>query len=166
MNPRTILLVALLVSPAWSQEPAPATPAATTRSFDLHNESVKKIVHDTAATQYSVVQASQESASKPKPTETTVKFVPEEKPVVNQEPVYPTRLPEAKSSDGFLSTLIDTVLEDDSVSYAELNKERLACLSRENLKTTTERVASCPGLKNDNRGVTGNPNDLKTIPAP
>jgi hypothetical protein len=167
MNPRTLLLVALLAAPAWSQEPAPVAPVAPARAFDLGNDAVKKIVRATAATQFAVVYVSQDEApAAPRKSEPApVAYIPPVKTAA--APQYPTRLPDpAPRSDGFLSALIDTLLEDDDMTYAELYDEWLSCQSRNNLKTTAERAADCPALNSETRGVYGNPEDFKRVPAP
>jgi hypothetical protein len=168
MNPRALLLFSLLAAPAWAQEPAPVAPS---HSFDLRDDAVRKIVRATAATQFGVVHVA--------PDETPAKAEPapiksEPAPVAYVPPVktapalqYPTRLPDPEPpSTGFLSSLIDTLLEDDDMTYAELHDEWLSCQSRNNVKTTAERAADCPALNSETRSVYGNPEDFKRVPAP
>lgn len=151
----------------WADEPAPPESAPAhapkAQSFDLRNESVKKIVHDTAATQFATGQVLKETPAEEQPGPRAVRYVPPEG-TPKREPKYPTRLPDAQPSGGILSSLIDTVLEDDDITYAEKSKQDLACMSRDNMKTTAERVASCPGRADG--GVKGNPADYKTVPSP
>ena len=137
MNPRACLLVALLVSPAWSQEPVADAPVLTPKSFDLSNDSIKKIVRDTAATKYAYVQFSAKPANKPEPV-TKIEFIPAAKaPPVK----YPTRLPDpAPQSTGFLSTLIDVLLDVDD-DFTEPGKDDLwlSCQARDDLKTARQQ---------------------------
>jgi hypothetical protein len=133
MNSRAIFLFGvMLVSPAWSQEAATVA-TASSRSFDLSNESVKKIVRDTVATQAVAVQPPVETPVARKPPGTVV-FVP----AVKAEPVkYPTRLPDpAPQTDGFLSALIETLLgiEDDTAQLRP--NDWLDCRASDNLKAT------------------------------
>jgi hypothetical protein len=133
---------------------------------------VRKIVHDTAATQYGVVQPGEASLAAPaKATPAVVQFVTAETPhtVVHQALALQPRPAPAAPQGGFLSGLIDTLLDDDveNVTYAELHDEWLRCQSRgDDLKTTSERAASCPGRSLENRSVSGNPEDFKRVPAP
>jgi hypothetical protein len=176
MNTRACLLAALLVSPAWAEEPAPASPAPAARSFDLRDAAVKKIVHDTAATQYGsvqlgVVHPGEVSPAVPvKATPAAMAFVPAERPsaVVHRAPALQPQTPAAPTQDGFLTSLIDMLIDgDDGVTYAELHDEWLRCQSRgDDLKTTRERAASCPGKSTEHRSVSGNPQDFKTVPSP
>src|SRR4051794_18316656 len=119
MNPRACLIVALLASTAWSKEPAAVPPALTAGSFDLRNESLRKIVRDTAATQSAIVVASEDAPTKSDPS-ATFKYVPPEEnatpaPVPKTE--VPRRKPSRPSND-FVSALfgiaLDSVLGDDS----------------------------------------------------
>jgi len=172
MHTRACLLAILLAAPAWAEEPAPATPAPApaAQAFDLHDQAVKKIVHDTAATQYGVVQVGDASPAGPlKATPAAVRFVPVEKPsvVVSQAPALKPRASAAPRQEGFLTTLIDTLLEGDDVTYAELHDEWLRCQSRgDDLESTSQRAAACPGKSQETRSVSGNPNDFKTVPSP
>lgn len=167
MNPRALLLFALLAAPAWAQEPAPVAPS---RSFDLRDDAVRKIVRATAATQFGIVHVAPDEApakAEPAPIKSEpapVAYVPPVKTAPALQ--YPTRLPDPEPRDDFLSVLLDSFLEDDDMTYAELHDEWLACQSRNNLKTTRERAADCPGLQGETRSVYGNPEDFKRVPAP
>ena len=132
MNSRVMLLVGfMLTSPAWSQEP----------SFDLKSDSIKKIVRDTAATQFATVQLSSE---KPVATKqiADIKFEP---PVAAQPVKYPTHLPDpATPATGFLYTLIDVLLDKDDDSSLEMRYPVwLSCQARDDLKSATQQDP-CP----------------------
>lgn len=138
MNSRACLLAALLVSPAWSQEPA---------GFDLKSDAIKKIVRDTAATQYAYVQIAEKA---PRKSETApFKYVPPEKPVPAREP---PRQPPARSPrpDGFLSTAVDILVDellgiegDDEVAASN---EILQCRVQKELKTSPPGADLCPSV--------------------
>src|SRR5436190_24296863 len=90
MNSRALLLVgAVLALPSWSQEPAASTPAPAHLVVDLSNESIKKIVRDTAATQSATVQISEEKPVARKSVADIVFAPPVAKPPVS----YAVRLP-------------------------------------------------------------------------
>ena len=146
MNLRAFLVVgALFVLPAWSQEPASQLAVLTPQSFDRNSESIKKIVRDTAATQTSAVQPPEEKPAKRDPA--TVVYVPPEKlPAPVHEP--PRQLPEAKSrSDKFLSAVFETILdevldaEDDDVTS---RNEMLRCRVQKEQKTSPPGIDNCP----------------------
>ena len=142
MNSRVLLLVGvMLASPAWSQEPATSTPAPSALVVDLRSDSIKKIVRDTAATQFATIQLSNEKPDTRKPIEKIV-FVPS---VAAPAPKYPTRLPDpAPRSNGILSTLIDTLLDvDDDPSLGGKYPIWLSCQARDDLKSATQQDA-CP----------------------
>jgi hypothetical protein len=132
MNSCVLLLVAaMLASPAWSQEP----------SFDLKSDSIKKIVRDTAATQFATIQVSNEKPVERKPL-ANIDLTP---PVAAPPVKYPTRLPDpAPPSTGFLSTLIDTLLDvDDDPSLGGKYPIWLSCQARDDLKSATQQDP-CP----------------------
>jgi len=132
MNSRVLLLVgAMLVSPAWSQEPA----------FDLKSDSIKKIVRDTAATQFATIQVPSEKPVAPKQV-AEIKFVPS----VAAPPVkYPTRLPEpATPAAGLFYTLVDAFLDVGDDSSLEFRYPLwLSCQARDDLKHATQQDP-CP----------------------
>ena len=116
----------------------------TPQSFDRNSESIKKIVRDTAATQSSAVQPSEEKPAKRDPA--TVVYVQPEKPPapVRESP----RLPDAPSrSDGFLSAVFETILdevldvEDDDVTS---RNEMLRCRVQKEQKTSPPGIDNCP----------------------
>jgi hypothetical protein len=119
MNWRVLLLGALLVSPAWSQEPATPSPTVTPQSFDLGSDAVKKIVLATASSQSVPVQVSREAPVKRESVTEIVYVPPELPPVVKEIAPPPVAAPE---SDGFLSaafdiafeTLVDSMLGDET----------------------------------------------------
>lgn len=162
MRMRACLLIALLVSPAWSQEKAATDgPAPAAHSFDLRNETVRKIVRETAATQFSAVYVT-DDATAPKPAKT--EFVPAAS--VTEAETTTVRLPEPlPPSGGFLSTLIDTILFDDTFSDRELQEKALGCLSRENVKTAPERVENCPDYPGNHPSGLRDHIALKTPPS-
>jgi hypothetical protein len=108
---------------------------------DLHNDSIKKIVRDTAATQFAPIQLSNEKPVARKSIE-RIEFVV---PVAVPAPKYPTRLPDpAPRSTGFLSTQIDTLLDvDDDPSLEGKYPIWLSCQARDDLKSATQQDA-CP----------------------
>ena len=148
MNSRAFLVVgALLVSPAWSQEPAPQAAVLTPQSFDRNSESIKKIVRDAAATQSAPVQLTEEKPAKRDPA--TVIYVPPEKPAPVSEP--PRRLPDASPrSDGFLSAVFETILDevldieaDDDITSSN---EMLRCRVQKEQKTAPPGIDNCPSV--------------------
>jgi hypothetical protein len=150
MNSRVLLLVgALLASTAWSQQPVTNTPPHAPLVVALSNDSIKKIVRDTAATQSATVQLSNEKPVARKPL-ANIEFVP----AVKAPPLkYPTRLPEpAPRSTGFLSALVDTLLDvDDDPSLGGKYPLWLSCQARDDLKSAKQQDA-CPSA---------NPKDLR-----
>jgi hypothetical protein len=110
------LLGIMLVSPAWSQEPPANTPVLTPQSFDRNSDSIKKIVHDAAASQSVLVQLSEETPVKREPY-TTIEYAP---PVVappakiaKPRPTAPAPAREGPVSQIF-DAVIDTLLDVDS----------------------------------------------------
>lgn len=146
MNSRACLLIALLVSPAWSQEPVADAPVLRTKSFDLNNDSIKKIVRDTAATKFAYVQLSDRAAIEPEPV--GIKFVPPEPKLASKPQDVPRLLPDPPSG-GFLSALIDVLLGDDDYSAAVHSDKWLRCESRAALKTTQMGYDTCPAKNRD-----------------
>jgi hypothetical protein len=136
MNPRIYLLAALLVSPAWAQEPA---------SFDLKSESIKKIVHEAASTQFADIQVADKAPVKTEPA--AFKYVPPEKPATPLR--EPARKLPAKSSrpDGFVSAmfgiLVDELVgaEDDGVTASNLI---LQCRVQKDIKSSPPGPDRCP----------------------
>ena len=149
MNPRTCLLMALLVSPAWSQEPAADPPMPTTRfsarSFDLSNDSMRKIVRAGAATQFASVRVSNDTPVEPAPVK--VRFVPVEKELPAPKPP-PPRLPPAPPAGGFISALVDVLLGSDDFDAALQSEKWLRCEGREPMTSTSMGYDTCPSKVN------------------
>ena len=94
-----LLLGTLLASAAWSGE---------TPTFDLKSDAVRNIVRTSAATQFAadlVVEKAQDAK-----TSKTVRFVPAEKAVKKERPA-PHAAPAPWEGHGFLSALVDTVID-------------------------------------------------------
>ena len=142
MNSRACLIIALLASPAWSQEPE-----VTARSFDLSNDSVKKILRDTVASQSAIAQVSEDVPIKSEPAKTFTYVPPEEAPPRKREAQVP-RLQPTPPSNSFLSavfeTLLDTALGGDDYAAAASSDRWLRCESRAPLKTTQMGYDTCP----------------------
>ena len=137
MNVRvSLMLSALLSSPAWADE----------HSFDLNSETMKTIVRATAATQYAEVPQVDENAVKAEANwldEVTTDLQLREKPPV--APVAAKAAP-APYKPGFLSALIDTLLDvEPDRSPEALQNEYMGCLQHDQMKSTTDRSATCPG---------------------
>jgi hypothetical protein len=149
MYTRALLVVgALLLTPAWSQEPASDASVVTPRTFDLSNDAVKKILRHTAETQYAAVQLTKVEAAEAKPTK-TVQYVPPEKPAVTRkEP--PLRLPDPapEESGGLISAIVHTLVAEaldlgpDDISETN-TVSWLTCQSRIDLKRETLGQGSC-----------------------
>jgi hypothetical protein len=125
MNPRLLLLVAWLASPAWSEEPAAELPAVTSGSFDLSNDSIRKIVRDSAVTQSALVQVSDEKPVEPEST-STIKYVPpikEDAPVKRATP-RPAYEPQ---SQGILSALAEMLVGEALGLEDHLSEPQVDC---------------------------------------
>jgi hypothetical protein len=138
MNSRAFLVVALLASPAWSQEP-----------FDLQSDAVKKIVHDAAASQYGNVQVAHEAPAETRRRE--VEYVPpedlEEVPV-REAATQPAPAAAAPQPDGFLSSMFEFLIaealgndEDDAITTSN---EMLRCRIQKEQKTSPPGEDRCP----------------------
>lgn len=149
MKSRAFLMVALLASPAWSQDPAPEVAAPVAKPLDLRSDAVKKIVHDTAASQYGDAQVSHVAPVDGERRE--VEYVPpedlEEVPVreVAEQPPAP---PPAPESDGFLSSMISFLIaealgndQDDEITTSN---EMLRCRIQKEQKTSPPGEDRCP----------------------
>ena len=150
MKSHVFLIAGLLASPAWSQEPAGDAPAPAARSFDVHGDAVKKIVHDTAASQYSNAQVSPEAPVDAGRRE--VVYVPPEDsldPVpVRESPEQKPAAAPAPESNSFLSSLFEFVIdqaldseEDDGVTSSN---EMLRCRIQKEQKTSPPGIDNCP----------------------
>ena len=154
MKSRSLLLLGvMLVSPAWSQEPATNAPVLTPQSFDRSSDSIRKIVRDVAASQSVPVRLSAESPVEREPVATFEYVPPEKSPTVKSTP---PRLPTAPApasagplsaiSEVVFETLVDTLLDADSDDSSEGQYERWhTCQSRAHLKTTEMGYETCPG---------------------
>jgi hypothetical protein len=99
MHSRMYLFAAFLVLPAWSQEPHAKPPEPAVSAFDLRSDAVKKIVHDTAASQYASVREANKVPEKSE-TEAFV-YVPPEKasaPASEPPPLPPAPAPRPTAS--------------------------------------------------------------------
>lgn len=139
MNLRAFFLFgALLASPAWAQQP----------NFDLHSDYIKKIVRDTAATQYVSVQQAEVKPAEPEPA--TVRYVPPDKSLPPAKSAAPRPVAEPKSN-AFLSAVVD-ILVDEALGIDEDLEEQvhsdsaLRCPTRDPLKTTEPGSSTCPGV--------------------
>jgi hypothetical protein len=149
MNSRAFLMVALLASPAWSQEPPPETPAPAVKPLDLRSDAVKKIVHDTAASQYGNAQVAREAPADAERRE--VEYVPpedlDEVPVreAAKQPPAPTPAPQP---DGFLSSmfglLIAEALGNDQDDAVTTSNEMLRCRIQKEQKSSPPGPDRCP----------------------
>jgi hypothetical protein len=141
MNPRGWLVVgALMALPAWSQQP----------SLDLNSDTVKKIIRDTAATQYAAPQLAEMKPAGHQPmTEKVVRYVPPERspersPAKLNLPALPAPL-----QSSFMSALIDTLVSEalGTDSYdnpVETNTVSwLTCQAAIDLKRETLGQKSC-----------------------
>jgi len=158
MKPRACLIVVLLASPAWSQEPVVNAPAGTARSFDFSNESVKKIVRDTAATQFAIAQVSRDATIKSEPAGTFKYVPPEEAPAPAPVPKAPRPQP-VPPSNSFLSAMFETLFDvaldsalglDSEYAGAASDDRWRRCESRTPLKTTQLGYDTCPAKNRDN----------------
>jgi hypothetical protein len=146
MNTRAFLIAALLASPVWSQEPAAKPPAPVAAHFDVHSDAVRKIVRDTAASQYSTVRVSHEAPVATGPAEENLDPVPvRESP--DQTPA-PAPATEAQSSR-VLSSLFDFLIaealgndQDDGV--VTTSNEMLRCRIQKEQKTSPPGIDRCP----------------------
>jgi hypothetical protein len=151
MNARAVLLTGLaLMSPAWAQEPATSAPAPAPRSFDLSSDSIKKIVHATAATQYAAVQVNAEA---PVEREPAIVFDQPEKPAPPIKAAAKRRAPapaRESASEGFLSAVVDILVDellgvDVTNSLEEEYNKTLGCNEHPDLNTSTPMLLTCPG---------------------
>jgi hypothetical protein len=112
MNTRALLVVgSFLAMPAWSQESAGEAPREALPTFDLSSASVRKILRDTAATQFASVQAFEAKPPEPKPVK-AVQYVPPERPA--NKPVSKINLPtwpREEEHGSFSSFLVDKIFE-------------------------------------------------------
>jgi hypothetical protein len=113
MKPRASFLVAaLLVSPAWSNEPAPISPPPPRLAFDLSNDSVKKAVRDSAATQYATLQVAAEKPAEQDPV-ARIDFAPPDKPLMAKPRLVQATVPPPATPppNEFVTAIVDTLLD-------------------------------------------------------
>jgi hypothetical protein len=152
VNPRILVLAALLSSPGLAQEaesvsmPAPVENASPPAArFDLHDEAIRKVVRDTAATQYANVRETERSPPESTPAE-FVYVPPEPRPQVQETKI---NLPEpTPASDGFLSQVISIVLDetlgiedDDGITASN---DMLRCRVQKDTRSSPPGVDNCP----------------------
>lgn len=148
MNPRAWLLAALLASPAWAQEPAPTgsqTSPQTALALDLRSDAVRKIIRDTAATQYANFH---ETVPEPAPSEPDeFAYVPPEK---SPEDAAPRQDPaEPPAPEGFVSKTISFVIDEligVEGSEVEVANDLLRCRVQKETKTSPPGVDSCASV--------------------
>lgn len=165
MKSLVLLLGVMLVSPAWSQEPAATAPVATPRSFDRNDDSIRKIVRNAAAAQSVPIQPAEETPAKREP-DAAFKYVPPEpKPV--KAPAPTPRLPAAApAATGPIGALIETLLEvEPDTSPEGRYNDWLKCQDSDNLKSVSDRYKTCPGVNRDGYGVVSGP-PVPTPPSP
>ena len=139
MSARALLLIgAMLVCPAWAQEP----------TFDLNSDSIRKIVRATAATQSVPIQLSAEPVAHREPA-AILEYVPpiEAAPVKHTAPPRGPP-PPPPQSDGFVSflfnTLVDTLLDAATGESARTQGVVWrACESAGGSKTFTQPAVMC-----------------------
>jgi hypothetical protein len=152
MNTRALLVVgAFLALPGWSQEPAADTSPAAPPTFDLRSDSVKKVLRDTAATQYASVQVLETKPTEPKPVK-TVQFVPPEKQPARRATKINLPTWQKVEDSTFASWLVDQVFEsivegvfdiehDDSLELSRVGW--VECQASIDLKRETLGNGSC-----------------------
>ena len=152
MKSRAFLIVALLASPAWSQEPATEAAAPAIKPLDLRSDAVKKIVHDTAASQYGDAQSAPETPAVAERRE--VEYVPpenlEEVPVreAAEQPPAPVPAP-ASQPEGFLSSMVSFLIaealgNDQDDDLVTTSNEMLRCRIQKEQKTSPPGEDRCP----------------------
>ena len=131
MKSRALFLIgALLASSAWAQEP----------SFDLKSDAIRKIVHDSAASQ----------------SESKLILEPEDlRPLDQPIKTEPPRRTAKPKRQGPVSALIDTVVNtvvDDALGVDENGlppggySKWVACQSVVDTRPSLPPIAACPGV--------------------
>ena len=146
MKSRALVMVALLASPAWSQEPAPENTQPVVQHFDLRSESVQQIVRNTAASQYSNYQVADKAPASAEPAKFV--YVPPEKPPAPPSE-HKVNLPErSPKSNGLLSSvvdiLIDEALDNEQDDGVTSRNEILRCKVQKEQKTSPPGIDNCP----------------------
>lgn len=147
MFSRTALLAGLvLASSALAQEPVNIPPALSPRSFDLSNDSIKKAVRDSAATQYAIVRSHDSEPAKRDPI-AAIDFSKPAKPA----PVKTARVDHSAAtpvvaavSESILSGLIETLLDGVTDGQSEDWK---SCKPEGATEATPQISVMCPVTK-------------------
>ena len=151
MKSRAFLLVALLASPAWSQQPAAEAATAVATPFDLRSDAVKKVVHDTAASQYSNAQVTHKAPVEGERRE--VEYVPPEEPLEELPLPAGAPLPSAPAPqpNGFVSSLFEFLLEEaigvDEYDDVSSSNDMLRCRIQKEQKSSPPGPDQCPTAK-------------------
>lgn len=138
MYPRALLTGLVLASPAWSQEPVQP-------HFDLHSESVRNIVRDTAATQYAQVRIAEENdAQESEPFDSTSL---EEIPLLGELPPKGPASPRAYvDPNGLFASVVDILVDSalSSLLGTEVGDDELyvACSPKPDPKATPLQFAT------------------------
>lgn len=140
-------LLIVLVSPALAQESPRDTPATTARSFDLHGESVKKILRETASSYFVTVRTSKPSAPE-SDNLAPVPYVPPDNlpPTAREAPRLPGPAP---ATSGPVSSLIEVLLglEDDRPQPS--HNKWLSCRFRGAMNPPTPGYEACGAVSRD-----------------
>jgi hypothetical protein len=139
MHIRASLMATLLASIAGAGEPAAPEPVLTARSFDLSQESIRKIVRATAATQYGQLQPIDESAAEPRTSSIDVSM--EETPRL--ERTAPQRK-SAPQSQGPLSALVEALLDESDGPATAAEQMWAHCQQLGPIKSESKRLETCP----------------------
>jgi hypothetical protein len=138
------LMAALLASSAWAQEP----------SFDLKSDAIRRIVHDTAASQSALVQLAKAPPVEHKLVLVTEAQHPFEAPIK----IAPPRRIEKPKPRGPVSDLVDTLVDavvgtavDDWLGADEGfppggYAKWIACQSVIDSGPSLPPIAACPGV--------------------
>lgn len=139
-----LLLGALLATPAGAQDPPPeavsSAPKTTASSFALSSDSIRHIVKATAAAQSVPVRMEKETPTAP-PAERMVVFAPPER-IEKPAPMRSARST-ASDDDNFVSAMVGTLFDVGVDDLLDNPQHTIACQSRPDLGTTTERCPAC-----------------------
>ena len=109
MITRALSLLCLVLSlPVSAQQPISDPPSIVSRAFDPGSAAIKKIVRDSAATQFSLVQLSDSAPARPAEISEIDLSAPPKIAAVKQS--APSR-PVAPPADDFLSALVETLVD-------------------------------------------------------
>ena len=155
MTARSLFICVLLASPAWAQE----------HSFDLKSESVKIVIRNTAATQFSQVKPVQEPKVEREPALVHA-FVDGARlvEVPSLRPAAPSPASKKKRpglASAVFAFLIDEWLgvdDEPDTSPEALYEEWLDCQQKgDDLQTTAQRYETCAGRTRTNTNLPGVP---------